>query len=359
MMNFGDDKLFYIGGMVRDELLGRESFDIDITYVGNAIAYAKSLPCRIIQVNEKFGTVKIEVDGREIDLASTRDESYPRKGHLPIVTDIGCSLEQDVRRRDFTINTLAKSVKTGEIVDYLGGVDDINARYIRVLHDNSFIDDPTRIIRGLKFSVRFGFELDEYTEKLQSEYLEDVNYDMSYKRLKKELEETFNLNLQVAYDKFVGAGMYRLLSDKSFLTTEYNIQSLVEKYPIEYIWLVYLGGFDLSRLPLTRVEQNILDDFIRIKDMSPKTDFEIYKMFDGLAKETILLYATLIDNQMALYYLENLSQIKIETTGDDIKRFGIKPSEKYKLCLDYILEAKIKDQSVDEEELIKKFFNIV
>ena len=184
------NKLFFIGGVVRDELLGRESFDIDITCVGNAIEYCSKFG-EVVQVNPDFGTVRVklsplirpsgtfsrigEKDMIIVDFASTRSESYPRKGHLPVVDKIGCSLKEDVMRRDFTINALAKSVTTGEIVDYTGGLDDLKNKKLRVLHDKSFIDDPTRIIRALKFSVRFGFELDEHTKKLQQDYLDNIN----------------------------------------------------------------------------------------------------------------------------------------------------------------------------------------
>ena len=201
-INDNSNKLFYIGGVVRDKLLGLESFDIDITYVGNAIEYCSKFG-EVIQENPDFGTVRVNVKGKEVDFASTRSEKYPKKGHLPVVDKIGCSLKEDVMRRDFTINALAKSVTTGEIIDYTGGLEDLKNKKLRVLHDNSFIDDPTRIIRGLKFSVRFGFELEEHTKKLQKEYLSNINYDMSYKRVKKELIETFNLNSQNAFDKFI------------------------------------------------------------------------------------------------------------------------------------------------------------
>ena len=149
--------LYYIGGIVRDMILGKDSFDVDITFVGNAIEFAQTIKdAEVLQINDAFGTVKIKLQEKEIDLASTRNEIYPKPGHLPVVTEIGCSLKKDVLRRDFTINTLAKSLESGEIIDYLGGVEDIKSGTIRVLHDKSFIDDPTRIIRALKFSVRFG-----------------------------------------------------------------------------------------------------------------------------------------------------------------------------------------------------------
>lgn len=87
----------------------------------------------------------------------------------------------------------------------------LRQKKIRVLHNESFIDDPTRILRALKFSLRFGFTLDESTARFQKEYLKNINYDMSYHRLKKELVETFNLNSQKAYERFTSEGIYKLL----------------------------------------------------------------------------------------------------------------------------------------------------
>ena len=215
IINIKDKNLYYIGGVVRDELLGRKSFDIDITYVGNAIEYCRKIDSvEIIQENPDFGTVRVKVDGCEVDFASTRSESYPHKGHLPVVDKIGCSLKEDVMRRDFTINALAKNTLTGEIIDYIGGLEDLKNKKIKILHDKSFIDDPTRIIRALKFSVRFGFELEEHTKNLQEQYLSNINYDMSYKRVKKELVETFNLNSQLAFEKFINEGIYKLVTER-------------------------------------------------------------------------------------------------------------------------------------------------
>ena len=108
IINLQDKNLYYIGGVVRDEILGIKSFDIDITYAGNAIDFAHTIPnAEILQVNPPFGTVRIKLNGEEIDIASTRNETYPQKGHLPQVKDIGCSLKEDILRRDFTINALA------------------------------------------------------------------------------------------------------------------------------------------------------------------------------------------------------------------------------------------------------------
>ena len=380
-INDNSNKLFYIGGVVRDELLGKKSIDIDITYVGNAIEYCSKFG-EVVQENPDFGTVRVAINplpnfshshsdnceilpshrerGQKVtvDFASTRSESYPRKGHLPVVEKIGCSLKEDVMRRDFTVNALAKSVTTGEIVDYVGGLEDLKNKKLRVLHDESFIDDPTRIIRGLKFATRFGFELEEHTKKLQDEYLANINYDMSYKRVKKELIETFSLNSQSAFKAFIDQKIYKLVTLNDVKMPKVNIENLVTTYlatqPPSYpaaLWLIYVGILcDLSRLPLTKIEQKILDDVP--KDVL-KSDFELYKTFQNTRIETILLYAILKDEAGARHYLDDLQKIKLEITGKDLQNLGIKPSPEYQKIFDEVLKVKLKNPSITKEDEIK------
>ncbi len=349
IINIYDKSLYYIGGVVRDKLLGKESFDIDITYIGNAIDYCSKFG-RVIRENPDFGTVRVDVDGREIDFASTRCEIYEKKGHLPTVVKIGCSLKEDVMRRDFTVNALAMNTETGEIIDYVGGQKDLKDKVLRVLHDKSFIDDPTRIIRGLKFRIRFGFELESHTKKLQDEYLANINYDMSYKRVKKELIETFNLNSQRAFELFVSEGIYKLVSPETFELPKINIENLIKKYPVENVWLCYIGLLpDLSRLDFTKQERKIIEDFQSIGDV--KTDFEIYKAFDGLNLESILLYGIKTNNIKAVErYMDVLRHIKISTTGEDLKNLGIEPSIEYQKIFDKILAAKLENPDMTKEE---------
>lgn len=396
-INDTSNKLFYIGGVVRDELLNKQSIDIDITYVGNAIEYCSKFG-EVIQINPDFGTVRVKIPSsphREIadfvpstgsghnvseelnnvivDFASTRSETYPKKGHLPVVDKIGCSLKEDVLRRDFTINALAKSVTTGEIVDYVGGLKDLKNKKLRVLHDNSFIDDPTRIIRGLKFAMRFNFELEEHTKKLQDEYLKNINYDMSYKRIKKELIETFNAPLsnitkeykkQRTFEKFINEKIYKLVTPNDVEIPSINIEELIEKYCLdmdchvantprndEHIWLIYVGVLkDLSRLPLTKIEQKILDD---IPQNILNSDFELYKTFENAKIETILLYAILKDQKGAKHYLDNLRNIKISINGKDLQNLGISPSPQYQEIFDEVLKAKLQNPKMTKEDELK------
>lgn len=358
--------LYYIGGVVRDEILSKPSFDIDLTYVGNAIEFAKTLSgVELLKINEPFGTVRIKVANQEIDIASTRAEIYEKAGHLPTVTKIGCELKEDVNRRDFTINAMAKNYNTGEIIDYTGGLEDIKNKKLRVLHNKSFIEDPTRILRALKFAVRFDFELEENTKKLRDDYLENINYDMSFKRVKKELIETFNLNSQKAYEEFIHARIYKLITPENVPLINTNIENIVNKYkhlinPND-IWLIYVGTIkDLSNLmpTFTREEKKIIDDFKQIENKTFTDEFDIHQTFSKMRVETVILYGIIKNIEISELYINKLKDIKISISGKDLQKLGIQPSLKYKACFDEILKQKIKNPKLtnsDELEIAKKF----
>ncbi len=271
-----DEKLYYVGGVVRDEIIDAKSFDTDFCYEGNAIEFAKNKNLNIIKINPDFGTVRVLVDNKEVDIASTRTENYPKKGHLPNINNIGCSLKEDLIRRDFTINAMAKRTSDGELFDYFGGLKDIKEKKLRILHKDSFIDDPTRIIRGLKFSVRFGFELEAETKQLQDEYLANINYDMSYHRVKKELIETFNLNKSEIYDRFIDQGIFKLLGsgvNQPEIKGEI-IKKFVDKYNIQSSWLFYIApfvfeGFDFNIISPTKAEKRIIEWVNKLKTQEP------------------------------------------------------------------------------------------
>lgn len=349
------DNLYYVGGVVRDILLKKPSEDVDITVLGNAIDFCKSLDFgEILQINPDFGTVKMRINNHDYDFASTRKEVYEKKGHLPKVVEIGCSLEEDVKRRDFTINAIAKNTKTDEIIDYLGGREDLANKKLRVLHDESFIDDPTRILRGLKFAVRFGFSLEEHTEILQENYLKNVNYDMSYKRLKDELISTFNLNSNKAMKIFIEKKMYKLLSESEVFITDYDIQTLVGRYfrELKNIWLVYMALVDISKLELTKIEQKIVDDFNKVKSLKFKSDFEVFKAFENCEIETVLLYEIVNANGLAQKYLDELRHVKLQIDGEDLKMLGIEPSAQYGEIFDAVLKEKLRNPKMSKDEEI-------
>ena len=159
------EPVYLVGGAVRDLLLGRPGADLDLAVEGDAAALAARLGGAGTE-HERFGTAKAEVGGHEVDFAAVRTETYPQPGALPVVAATE-SIEQDLARRDFTVNAMAIPLQ-GEprLIDPYGGKEDLERRLLRVLHDRSFVDDPTRAIRAARYASRFGFRLEPKTEGL-------------------------------------------------------------------------------------------------------------------------------------------------------------------------------------------------
>jgi tRNA nucleotidyltransferase (CCA-adding enzyme) len=156
-----------VGGAVRDLMLGAASVDLDVAIEGDARQVARALAERLdgkAVEHERFGTATVYADDLVVDLASTRSETYAQPGALPDVSP--AALDDDLARRDFTINAMAASLPGGEIRDPHGGRGDLEAGVIRILHPASFIDDPTRLLRAVRYEARFGFRMDEDTERL-------------------------------------------------------------------------------------------------------------------------------------------------------------------------------------------------
>jgi tRNA nucleotidyltransferase (CCA-adding enzyme) len=162
------DPVYLVGGAVRDLLLGRGRADLDLVVEGDATALAERLGAEVVS-HERFATAKARLDGHELDIASARSESYSRPGALPEV-EPAAKIEEDLRRRDFTINAMAISLDgESRLIDPFGGQADLAAKRLRVLHPRSFEDDPTRAIRAARYASRFGFELEPETEALLRE----------------------------------------------------------------------------------------------------------------------------------------------------------------------------------------------
>ncbi len=187
------ERVFLVGGTLRDILLGEENFDVDIAVEGDAIGFARALASALggrVTPHEKFGTAVVSYgdDGR-IDVVTTRTEFYDAPGALPTVERAG--LREDLFRRDFTINAMAVSLKPadfGLLVDPFGGRADLEHGVLRVLHNLSFIDDPTRIFRGIRYEARHGFRLEEHSARLARGCIEmGLVGDLSSARLRDEL----------------------------------------------------------------------------------------------------------------------------------------------------------------------------
>jgi tRNA nucleotidyltransferase (CCA-adding enzyme) len=171
------EPVYLVGGAVRDLLLERARSDVDLTVVGDAGALAAALGAEPVE-HERFATAKVRLDGHEVDIAGARAETYPRPGSLPEVEPAD-DIETDLRRRDFAINAMAIPLHgEPELIDPYGGLADLEAGLLRVLHDRSFVDDPTRALRAARYAARFDIRLEPETEALLREAdLETVSAD--------------------------------------------------------------------------------------------------------------------------------------------------------------------------------------
>jgi tRNA nucleotidyltransferase (CCA-adding enzyme) len=161
---------YLVGGAVRDLLRGADAVDLDVAVDGDARSVARALAERlggVAREHERFGTATMRADDLSVDLATTRRETYPEPGVLPLVEEAG--LDEDLARRDFTINAMALGLSgddLGHLYDPRDGLADLDEGLVRVLHERSFRDDPTRLLRALRYEARLGFRMDADTELL-------------------------------------------------------------------------------------------------------------------------------------------------------------------------------------------------
>ena len=160
------DPVYLVGGAVRDLIRGQGRADIDLVVEGDPAALAAALGAEPVVSHSRFGTMKVDWNGEEIDLAASRRERYARPGALPTV-ELGAPIRTDLARRDFTVNAMAIPLADPEdLLDPYDGQVDLRAGLLRVIHDRSFVDDPTRAIRAARYAARFDFELEAGTEAL-------------------------------------------------------------------------------------------------------------------------------------------------------------------------------------------------
>ena len=360
-------KIFLIGGVTRDLILGNPIKDIDIAVEGDAVDFANVLEqeynCKILNIQEKLRTAKVQFsDGGIIDFASTREEKYTDSGVLPQAYNFGCLLENDVKRRDFTINTLTLKL-TGEekysLIDYCGGYQDILNKKIRILHDKSFIDDPSRIIRALKFKVRFNFELEENTQNLMNNYLNNINDKMPLERVKNELHQYFNIKKDNLYDLIISTKAYKLISDNPILYLDKERFKSLKEFDLfneNEIWFIYITALIVNSDYAIKVITEVRE--LLKKDAKVKDNFQIYKMFDKLNNLSIASYYIITGNPAVNKFLNALKDIQVLITGDDLKEIGFIPSPYFNKLFESILKEKLNGRLISKEEeinFVKKF----
>ncbi|MBU1007028.1 MAG: hypothetical protein KKH08_05515 [Candidatus Omnitrophica bacterium] len=186
-------RVYIVGGLVRDLLLGTSNYDLDFVVDGDGIEFAKALNGYLkgeLKIHRAFKTATLMHKGLRIDISTARGESYKKPAAYPDVRP--GTIKEDLFRRDFTINAMAVSVnkKTfGQLIDLYGGAGDLKKGIIRVMHDKSFSDDPTRVFRAVRFSARFDFKIESHTKDLiKKAVLSGLLGDVNRGRIKKEVD---------------------------------------------------------------------------------------------------------------------------------------------------------------------------
>ncbi|MBA3994609.1 MAG: hypothetical protein C0469_13875, partial [Cyanobacteria bacterium DS2.3.42] len=380
---------YLVGGCVRDLLLEKENFDLDFVIEGSAIELGEELAnaypgrLRVVARHERFQTATLEFfceEKREVDLSTARTEFYEYPAALPTVEP--SKLEQDLLRRDFTINALAVCLnpgRFGQLVDYFGGLQDLKDRVLRILHPFSFIEDPTRIMRAARFAARLGFHLESKSKEQARRAIAMGIFDnLGGSRIRTELKLILASPHRVDALDLLGdlGGRLRYLDAE----LEYGLpvrsllrraERLLEHYPVEDTWLVHLGLL-ISALPKQRLENTLerlqlqvdqkqkilsglrLPDQIGTPEIEPKRS-ETYRLFHGQPKESLAIAACLarpgsLTRRMIKLYLEQLGDIAIELTGADLLKLGFSQGPELGRVLDALLDARIDGKVRTREE---------
>lgn len=379
--------LFLVGGAARDALLGTPTTDADLVVEGDGPGYAGRLAGAFngtIRRHSRFGTATVTPgDGAGIDVAMARSEWYPAPGALPVVRP--GTITEDLGRRDFTINAIAirlNEIQAGEIVDPYDGVGDLRRGLIRILHAKSFVDDPTRLFRAVRFEQRLAFQLEERTERLYRNAVTMGWIDrLSGYRLGEQLRLLFEeANPWQGLRRLSELGALRAVHTAAitdddvqlaFRMLDRNRFSVTPVYTP--IWPLYLLALcrnmpDASLAALTtrlrpgcELERALLDlPAMRhlaqqIVEGQADTPSAFYKKAKGVSHETVALFA-LADprptvRQRCEGYLVRDRHIHLAIDGHTLADLGIPPGPVYSRLLEQVLMDKLDERikSADEE----------
>src|SRR6185503_9971247 len=347
------DGVYLVGGTVRDILLGERGFDVDIAVEGDAIALAQALADALggrVRAHEKFGTaVVVYGDGERVDVVTARTEFYDAPAALPAVEH--ASIREDLFRRDFTINAMAVSLKGddyGRLVDPFGGRADLDEKRIRVLHNLSFIDDPTRIFRAIRYENRYGFRMDEHTLRLARGTIEmGLVGDLSSARLRDELVallEEGELEHSILRLADLGAASAihpHLAADGEAVDLFRRLTALRDRYGLAIpAWRLGLAAL-ARRLPPDEVYEWLQRLKVRRRDaeqvaaavtVGPKlverlqggaSPAEVVAAAEPYAPDAPLFALALADLEPLHAYFDRLRDVRLEVSGADLAELGL------------------------------------
>ncbi len=373
--------VYLVGGAVRDLLLGERHVDLDIAVEGDGIAVAQALARRLrghVRSHQKFGTAVVLVpgdDGEEvrIDVASTRSESYDYPAALPKVEH--ATIRSDLARRDFTINAMAVSLKPetyGILLDFFGGLGDLEARRIVVLHNLSFIEDPTRILRAIRYENRYGLRMDGHTYNLaRACSAMDLVGDLSSARLRDEVvllldEEKVDFSLR-RLDELglaasihgrlrVGAAERALIKRADALRRRHRLAAEVPAWRLRLTVLLHdlepeeiatwAGRMRIRRRDAAVLEcSGVVADRLAERIARGPTEAEVFELAEGQPYEALLVAMARDDSGIAAgrlgRFLDVSRHVRLEIGGEDLIAMGIAPSPHLGEVLRNVLYLKL------------------
>jgi tRNA nucleotidyltransferase (CCA-adding enzyme) len=369
------DGVYLVGGTVRDILLGEPSFDVDIAVEGDAIALARRLAEELggrVRPHEQFGTaVVLYGEGEHIDVVTARSEVYAAPAALPTVEQ--GTIRDDLFRRDFTINALAASLKPsdfGRLVDPFGGRDDLHKGTIRVLHERSFTDDPTRIFRAIRYENRYGFRLDETSARLARAAVEGgLVGELSGARLtdelvallaEEEIEHTILRLAELGADRAIHP---HLAADEEAVRLALRLRDLRNELRVEAPdWRLRLAVLArtmppaelhawLDRLTLRRPDARQIESAVTVAPQlverlsGGKPDpAEVVALAEPHAPDAPLLALALADVPALRDYFTRLRGVRLDIDGTDLAALGLAESPRVGEILEELRRRKLRGE---------------
>jgi len=383
--------VYLIGGMVRDMLLETENRDIDFAIDGSLESYIPELAAELdgeYTYNSQFRTGNIKLtSGFLIDLAETRKEVYQYTGALPEVES--SDMLEDLFRRDYTINALTICLnpdRWGILLDYFSAVDDLEDGLLRSLHRFSFLDDPTRIIRGIRLAARLNFSFEEETASLIKETIKTADFSrLAAERILKELELLFqNKITKGLFNLLKEFNIFKLLNIKFDIKEKYLGQSLKleaylaelpeKNYNIEE-WILRMAIFsdqlmleDIAEWNMKEKYKDILMTYNNSKNLLTEIDKElkppeIVDLFSNFYNEQLIILILKVDSKKArlniLNYLEYLQYIEIDINGNDLLDLGVEPGPEMKEILNSVYNERLRGDLKTREEQLNYVNNLI
>ena len=365
--------VYLVGGAVRDVLMGEPNFDVDIAVEGDGIALgealAEALGGRAVP-HERFGTAIVVYPGGRVDVATARTEFYDSPGALPTVEQ--ASIRQDLYRRDFTVNAMAASLKGedfGRLVDYFGGLQDLGKGVVRVLHNLSFIDDPTRIFRAIRYENRYGLAMDAHTLALARACVEmNLVGELSSARLRDELqallsEERVGDSVRRLAELGIDRAIHpRLAADEESVRLIEALDRLrAEHAPDAPAWRLRLAVLArklrpdelyewFERLKLRRRDADRIADAVAVGPRLPELlagaeePAAVRALVEPHDPDGALFALALTDEparSRLVRYFADFREVRLEISGGDLAALGLEESPRVGAILEELLRRKL------------------